>query len=90
MGLFSRNTTAVPPVSAGEASASKLIAPGTGAPEAAPRPAVVAPPRPSIVAPAPPSERQIYMGQLKVKIHQQLVERLDAVSYTHLTLPTKA
>jgi pilus assembly protein CpaF len=29
------------------------------------------------VAPPPPTERQIYLNQLKVRIHQQLVERLD-------------
>jgi pilus assembly protein CpaF len=35
------------------------------------------PPRASLVQPAPPNERQVYLQQLKVKIHQQLVERLD-------------
>ncbi|MGN6627089.1 MAG: CpaF family protein [Tepidisphaeraceae bacterium] len=38
---------------------------------------MAAPIRPSIVAPPPPSERQIYIAQMKVRIHQQLVERLD-------------
>src|SRR5262249_59622012 len=33
--------------------------------------------RTSIVQPAAPTERQLYMQQLKVRIHQQLVERLD-------------
>lgn len=33
--------------------------------------------RPSIVQPAAPTERQIYLQQLKVRIHQQLVEKLD-------------
>jgi hypothetical protein len=31
----------------------------------------------SVIAPPPPTERQIYLQQLKVRIHQQLVERLD-------------
>ncbi|MGH7180273.1 MAG: CpaF family protein [Tepidisphaeraceae bacterium] len=35
------------------------------------------PPRASIVQPPPPTERQMYLQQLKVRIHQQLVERLD-------------
>ncbi len=73
MGLFSRTPTAVSPTTPEAPVASKLIA----SPEAAPRPAMTAPTRPSIVAPAPPSERQVYMAMLKVKIHQQLVERLD-------------
>ncbi|MBV8780259.1 MAG: CpaF family protein [Phycisphaerae bacterium] len=30
-----------------------------------------------MVQPAPPTERQLYFQQLKVRIHQQLVERLD-------------
>jgi pilus assembly protein CpaF len=33
--------------------------------------------RPSLVKPPPPTERQIYLQQLKVRLHQQLVERLD-------------
>jgi pilus assembly protein CpaF len=40
-------------------------------------PSHVAPPRASLVQPAPPSERQLYMQTLKVKIHQQLVDKLD-------------
>jgi pilus assembly protein CpaF len=35
------------------------------------------PPRTAIVQPSAPTERQVYMQQLKVRIHQQLVERLD-------------
>ncbi|MGN6504080.1 MAG: CpaF family protein [Tepidisphaeraceae bacterium] len=38
---------------------------------------MAAPIRPSIVAPPPPSERQIYIAQMKVRIPQLLVERLD-------------
>jgi pilus assembly protein CpaF len=32
---------------------------------------------PATIATAPPNERQLYLQQLKVRIHQQLVERLD-------------
>ncbi|HWP39480.1 MAG TPA: CpaF family protein, partial [Tepidisphaeraceae bacterium] len=42
-----------------------------------PIPAIPLPPRTDAAQPAPPSERQLYMQQLKVRIHQQLVERLD-------------
>jgi pilus assembly protein CpaF len=35
------------------------------------------PPRPSLVVPTAPTERQQYLTQLKVKLHQQLVEKLD-------------
>ena len=75
MGLFSR-TPATPTTGAEPAVA---IPGGIAAvkPEAMVLRPLVAPTRPSIVAPAPPSERQVYMSQLKVKIHAQLVERLD-------------
>src|SRR3954451_12215626 len=33
--------------------------------------------RSAMVQPEPPTERQVYFQQLKVRIHQQLVERLD-------------
>jgi pilus assembly protein CpaF len=70
MGLFSRNTA---PIASPESDVAATIAPAPGAQVRT----MVAPSRPSIVAPAPPSERQVYMSQLKVRIHQQLVERLD-------------
>ena len=73
MGLFTRSNSAVatPPKGAKEAA-------DKGAPaSAAPVSSIPLPPRTSIVQPAPPSERQIYLQQLKVRIHQQLVERLD-------------
>ncbi|MCS7033820.1 MAG: ATPase, T2SS/T4P/T4SS family, partial [Phycisphaerae bacterium] len=41
------------------------------------RPTIVPPSHAGMVAPPPPTERQIYFQQLKVRIHQQLVERLD-------------
>src|SRR5881394_3831895 len=72
MGLFSKTNTAVPagpkPISNEEAAAI-APPPGTGVKFAANRT--------SMVAPAPPTERQMYMQHLKVRIHQQLVERLD-------------
>jgi pilus assembly protein CpaF len=70
-GLFSGSGTAV----ADPKPAAKDAAPTS------PAPAVVAPiappPRASLVQPAPPSERQVYLQALKVKLHQQLVDKLD-------------
>ena len=67
MGLFSRATSAAEPALVEETPATPAAAP----------PRMTAPTRPSIVAAAPPSERQIYTSQMKVRIHTQLVERLD-------------
>src|SRR5262245_35993745 len=68
MGLFSRSSSTVTP-------AEPAAKPASQEPVFAP---VVAPPRPHIPAPSPAvGERQLYMQQLKVRIHQQLVERLD-------------
>src|SRR5690242_11598515 len=83
MGLFTRGNPTVPPgpkpISPEEADA--IAAPpgagGAAAAAAQPKMSVKAPLRTSMVAPAPPTERQLYFQQLKVKIHQQLVERLD-------------
>ena len=73
MGLFSRNNaTALTPA---DPSETPVELPKTD--ESLDRPRMAAPIRPSIVAPPPPSERQIYIAQMKVRIHQQLVERLD-------------
>lgn len=73
MGLFSRNNaTALTPAAPSE---TPVELPKTD--ESLDRPRMAAPIRPSIVAPPPPSERQIYIAQMKVRIHQQLVERLD-------------
>jgi pilus assembly protein CpaF len=72
MGLFSNKSNiavATPPAS----SSSK----GTDAPTPAPTrgPSLAPPPAP---APVPQqSERSVYLQQLKVRIHQQLVSRLD-------------
>jgi len=75
MGLFTRkdSTAATLAVAAAQdAEAAKLA---RSAPT--PIPAIALPPRTDVAHPAPPSERQLYMQQLKVRIHQQLVERLD-------------
>jgi pilus assembly protein CpaF len=75
MGLFTRNnSTATVPAPNGQPSASAT--PAT-TPAPAPRPSVPAPPRIEVAAPPQLSERQLYFQQLKVRIHQQLVERLD-------------
>ena len=70
MGLFSRTPAPAP-------EAEKAVEAASAAPAAPTAPRMAAPSRPSIVAAAPQSERQIYTSQLKVRIHQQLVERLD-------------
>ena len=90
MGLFSRTTTAVEEVPAA-AEVPATLPPGVGmfarpgqitgqpADPAAPAAAkpITPPPRPQMIAPAAPTERQLYMGQLKLRIHGQLVEKLD-------------
>src|SRR6476661_4458601 len=73
MGLFTKNKTAVPPAPPKlGGDGSDIVAPpvATPAAPAIPKP-VVPPPQ------APLGERAVYMQQLRVRIHQQLVERLD-------------
>src|SRR5437763_9401211 len=73
MGLFTRsNPSAIPPL-------PKPITADEMAAIAPPPPASVAlqSSRSAMLQSAPPSERQQYFQQLKVRIHQQLVERLD-------------
>ncbi|MDB5327448.1 MAG: putative conjugal transfer protein [Phycisphaerales bacterium] len=72
MGLFSRATPATETPKVDETPAAAAAVPG-----AVVATRLTAPTRPSIVAAAPPSERQIYTSQMKVRIHTQLVERLD-------------
>jgi pilus assembly protein CpaF len=87
MGLFTRTNTGTPAIPAAPTpispDAAELIAPTPAAAPAPPAPvqapvaqAMQPPPRP-MMAPPPTSERQTYFQQLKVKIHQKLVERLD-------------
>src|SRR5687767_967500 len=92
MGLFTKSTPAaipaIPPAAAPQSPAPAAVptAPGLkpgGMPPPAAVPVVAAP---SIAPPArlapmvvssQQSERQVYFQQLKVRIHQRLVERLD-------------
>lgn len=71
-GLFGGAKTSTTSVAEtpGAANASAAPTPATA-------PSFAAPTRASLVQPAPPSERQVYLQALKVKIHQQLVEKLD-------------
>src|SRR5882724_12058223 len=72
MALFTRNTTATAPAAPAPGSP---ITPG-GEQLIAPLPSNAAPARPAprmIVS----NERQTYFQQMKVRIHQKLVERLD-------------
>ena len=81
--------TTAPPPGGGRATAdgdtmrigpATSVATGAGASAAASRPTEVRlpppPPRTSMVA-APQTERQIFISAMKVRLHQQLVERLD-------------
>jgi pilus assembly protein CpaF len=67
----------------GATATATLPPPKNGAPAAPAKPAMVAstmtpPPRNvGLTTPPPQTERQIYFQQMKVRIHQQLVERLD-------------
>ncbi len=76
MGLFSRTPAASTTVAEAAPEAGSAAATETKPNVPVTKP-LLAPTRPSIVAPPPPTERQIYASQLKVRIHQQLVERLD-------------
>jgi pilus assembly protein CpaF len=73
MGLFTKNKGAVPPAPPKLGQDGSDIVQPPVAPVHAPAVAkpVVPPP------PAPLGERAVYMQQLRVRIHQQLVDRLD-------------
>src|SRR5450432_1041650 len=72
MGLFTRNIpTAAEPANG---NGHDKDAPVAAAPA---KPTFTAPPRAEMLPPPTLSERQVYMQKLKVRIHQQLVERLD-------------
>jgi pilus assembly protein CpaF len=91
MGLFSKNaaTATLPTSMDGLSEEAKKLASeklkqglfGGSGPANAAKPAgpstVAKPSAPVINAPPALTERQLYLQQLKVKIHQQLVERLD-------------
>jgi pilus assembly protein CpaF len=89
MGLFSKSSS--PPGTTGAtavADPAPAAAPRSGgifsgsstsrpeAPVIAPVPSM-APPPPAPPAPPAPTERQIFLQQMKTRIHQQLVDRLD-------------
>src|ERR1044072_5489537 len=83
MGLFTKSKAAVPP------APPKLG--GDGADIVQPPQAVPAPAIPKPVVPPPPAplgERAVYMQQLRVRIHQQLVERLDVQNLKTLPADT--
>jgi pilus assembly protein CpaF len=72
MGLFSRNTPAATTAEA-EANGNGDAAVATPPPKSSYTP----PPRAEMMQTAVLTDRQMYMQKLKVRIHQQLVERLD-------------
>jgi pilus assembly protein CpaF len=75
MGLFTKNKPAIPPAPAPLGRDGSDIVPP---PQIAPAPVTPAIAKPVVPPPqAPLGERAIYMQQLRVRIHQQLVERLD-------------
>src|SRR5438477_12030377 len=75
MGLFTKNKPPVPPAPPKLGQGGADIVPPPGAAMAVPTPAI---PKPHVPPPpAPLGERAVYMQQLRVRIHQQLVERLD-------------
>jgi pilus assembly protein CpaF len=72
MGLFSRS-------SAGGVAAPDAVKPSVAGPAVSPELGLATAARQSLVAPSAPvrGEREVYFEKLKVRIHQQLVERLD-------------
>jgi pilus assembly protein CpaF len=80
MGLFSKTPaaapTAAPPANGAPNGGAVVDAPAPAAP--APSAPVLRPVTVPTILPAPQqSERQVYLQQMKLRIHQQLVERLD-------------
>jgi pilus assembly protein CpaF len=85
MGLFSKTTIPAPakPAAPGPGSAGAGAAVAEAPPSAPVAPAAAAAPvlrpvsMPQMIAPPQQSERQVYLAKMKLRIHQQLVERLD-------------
>src|SRR5262245_38075832 len=91
MGLFTKSNTALDGMSPEAKELARKLNGGGGAAgngnsgaqvhsavAAAKAASVLTPPPRSVVTnPPPQTERQLYFQQLKVRIHQQLVERLD-------------
>jgi len=76
MGLFTRNSNTAATITPQAPAHSTTVVDSPAAMASEAPAAVLAAPVPA-PAPAPPTERQIYLQQLKVRLHQQLVERLD-------------
>src|SRR5829696_7456308 len=76
MGLFTKNKSAIPaaPPALGR-DGSDIVAPPAAAAPPQHQPTIAKPVQP--LPPAPLGERAVYMQALRVRIHQQLVERLD-------------
>ena len=75
MGLFSKGGNSA--VAAPPAPVAAPVTPPQPEKGVAVQTPIAPPPRVEIARSAQLSERQVYMQQLKVRIHQQLVERLD-------------
>ena len=93
MGLFSRTPSATPPQAQPAPAQPGVAATGTAVADLAAAPAAPAPLTPilrtgavlpQVVAPPQPSERQVYLQKMKLRIHQQLVERLDMQNLKNL------
>ena len=79
MGLFSKQVPVAPapPVAAPSGDRAESAPAAAGAAKAGATPPRANIPVP-VAAPVPAqSERQVYLQQMKLRIHQQLVERLD-------------
>src|SRR5688572_12712333 len=76
MGLFSKKTE-VPKGVESEIPTSVIATPPEGLAAAAKGPSSLPPAASVHVAPVQMSERQVYLEKMKVRSHQQLVERLD-------------
>ena len=93
MGLFSKSPATAPakpspvqlPRSGAGISDPVVDVPGALSPPAAAAPVLrPAAALPQIVPPPQPSERQVYLQKMKLRIHQQLVERLDMQNLKNL------
>src|SRR3954463_7968587 len=73
MGLFSKNSNAPKPVES-QIPTSVIASPPEGV---RPQESSLPPATSAAMVPVQISERQIYLEKMKVRIHQQLVERLD-------------
>src|SRR5437667_6333473 len=78
MGLFTKSKPTVPPAPPKLGQTGADIVPPPNAAAAPTTPTSSSIPKPVVPPPpAPMGERAVYMQQLRVRIHQQLVDRLD-------------